>query len=208
MEDVLDLYTRPLDPMRPLVCLDEMPKQLIGEARQPLPAKSGLPERYDYLYVRNGVVNVFCVCEPLLGSREFTVTDHRTRKDWASLIKDLVDLRHPQAQKIVLVMDQLNTHSIASLYEAYTPAEAKRLSDKLEIHYTPKHGSWLNIAEIELSVLSRQCLNRRIADIDTLKQEVSTHQQHRDALGTKINWRFTTEDARIKLKRLYPSINH
>jgi len=206
MEDVLDLYTRPLDPLRPLVCMDEMPKQLIGESRQPLPAQPGQSERFDYEYVRNGVANIFCVCEPLLGSREFTVTDRRTRKDWARLIKDLIDVRHPEAQKIVLVMDQLNTHSVASLYEAFPPQEAKRLSDKLEIHYTPKHGSWLNIAEIELSVLSRQCLDRRIADIDTLKQEVQAHQTQRDAQGTKVNWRFTTDDARIKLKRLYPLI--
>lgn len=206
MEDVLDVYTRPLDPKRPLVCLDEMPKQLIGEARLPLPTLPGLLERYDYEYVRNGVANIFCLCEPLLGTREFRITDHRTRQDWARLIKDLVDVRHPTADKIVLVMDQLNTHSPASLYEAFGPEEAKRLSDKLEIHHTPKHGSWLNIAEIELSVLSRQCLDRRIADIDTLKQEVQAHQARRDAMGGKVNWRFTTQNARIKLKRLYPSI--
>ena len=206
MEDVLDVYTRPVDPKRPLVCLDEMPKQLIGETRSPLPAEPGLPERFDYEYVRNGVANIFCLCEPLLGTRELTVTDHRTREDWARLIKDLVDLRHPDADKIVLVLDQLNTHTPASLYETFCPAEAKRLTDKLEIHLTPKHGSWLNIAEIELSVLSRKCLDRRIADLDTLKREVQAHQARRDALGTKVNWRFTTADARIKLKRLYPSI--
>ena len=183
-----------------------MPKQLVGETRSPLPALPGLPERFDYEYTRNGVANIFCLCEPLLGTRQLTVTDHRTREDWAWLVKDLVDVRHPQADKIVLVLDQLNTHSPASLYEAFPPAEAKRISDKLEIHYTPKHGSWLNIAEIELSVLSRQCLDRRIADIDTLRREVQAHQASRDALGTKVNWRFTTADARIKLKRLYPSI--
>lgn len=206
MEDVLDVYTRPLDPKRPLVCLDEMPRQLIGEARSPLPPLPGLPERFDYEYVRNGVANIFCVCEPLLGTRDLIVTDHRTRVDWARLIKDLIDIRHPDAEKIVLVMDQLNTHSPASLYEAFSPTEAKRLTDKLEIHLTPKHGSWLNIAEIEFSVLSRQCLDRRIANIETLKQEVQSYQERRDALGTKVNWRFTTADARIKLKRLYPSL--
>jgi hypothetical protein len=206
MEDVLDVYTRPSDPKRPLVCLDEMPKQLIGEVRSPEPAEPGRPERFDYEYVRNGVANIFCLCEPLLGTRELTVTDHRTRVDWAKQIKELVDVRHPDADKIVLVLDQLNIHTPASLYETFSPAEAKRLSDKLEIHPTPKHGSWLNIAEIELSVLSRQCLDRRIADLDTLKQEVQAHQTRRDALGTKVNWRFTTADARIKLKRLYPSI--
>ena len=207
MEDVLDVYTRPFDPKRPLVCMDEMPRQLIGEVRSPLPAEPGLPERFDYEYVRNGVANIFCLCEPLLGTRELTVTAHRTRVDWAHLIKDLVDLRHPDADKIVLVLDQLNTHSPASLYAAFPPTEAKRITDKLEIHPTPKHGSWLNIAEIELSVLSRQCLDHRIADLDTLKQEIQAHQKHRDALGTKVNWRFTTADARIKLKRLYPSIS-
>ena len=206
MEDVLDVYTEPVDPKRPLVCMDEMPKQLIGETRSPLPAEPGLSERFDYEYVRNGVANIFCVCEPLQGTRELSVTDQRTRKDWARLIKDLVDARHPDADKIVLVMDQLNTHSPASLYEAFPPAEAKRLADKLEVHYTPKHGSWLNVAEVELSVLSRQCLDRRIADVATLRQEVEAHKRRRDALGTKVNWRFTTVDARIKLKRLYPSI--
>jgi hypothetical protein len=206
MEDVLDVYTRPLDPKCPLVCMDELPKQLIGEARSPLPPEPGQLERFDYEYVRNGVANIFCVTEPLLGTREFSVTDHRARGDFARLIKDIADLRHPEAEKIVLVLDQLNTHSPASLYETFPPAEAKRLSDRLEIHHTPKHGSWLNIAEIELSVLSRQCLDRRIPDIETLKQEVQSHQIRRDAKGTKVNWRFTTADARIKLKRLYPSI--
>ncbi len=206
MEDVLDVYTRPLDPKRPLVCMDELPKQLIGETRQPLPPLPGQPERFDYEYVRNGVANIFCLSEPLLGTREFAVTEHRTKADFARLIKDLVDVGHPDAEKIVLVMDQLNTHSPASLYETFEPAEAKRLSDKLEIHHTPKHGSWLNIAEIELSVLSRQCLDRRIADIDTLRQEVQAHQAQRDAKGTKVNWHFTTQDARIKLERLYPSL--
>jgi len=208
MEDVLDVYTRPPDPRRPLVCMDEVSKQLVGEVRSPLPLRPGDPERYDAEYVRNGVANIFAVCEPLVGRREFTVTDRRTKIDWAHLIKDLVDVRHPQAEKIVLVMDQLNTHDPASLYEAFAPAEAKRIADKLEIHHTPKHGSWLNIAEIELSVLSRQCLDQRIPDVSTLTQEVKAHQDRRDALGSKVNWRFTTADARIKLKRLYPSIDH
>jgi len=207
MEDVLDVYTRSPDPRRPLVCMDEVSKQLVGEVRPPLPLRPGDPERYDAEYVRNGVANIFAVCEPLLGRREFTVTDRRTKIDWAYLIKDLVDVRHSQAEKIVLVMDQLNTHDPASLYEAFPPAEAKRIADKLEIHHTPKHGSWLNIAEIELSILSRQCLDQRIPDVSTLKQEVHAHQNRRDALGSHVNWRFTTADARIKLKRLYPSID-
>jgi len=207
MEDVLDVYTRPLDPKRPLINVDELPVQLIGEARPPLPAEPGTPERVDYEYVRNGVANIFLVCEPLLGTRQFTVTDHRTKADWAHLIKDVVDVRHPDAEKIVLVCDQLNTHHPASLYATFPPAEAKRIAERLEIHSTPKHGSWLNIAEIELSILARQCLDRRIPDVATLNQEVRAHQESRDALGRKVNWRFTAEDARIKLKRLYPSID-
>jgi hypothetical protein len=207
MEDVLAVYTRSLDPKRPLVCLDEISKQLIGEVRPPLPPRPGDVAREDCEYVRNGVANIFAVCEPLLGSRAFTVTDRRTKIDWAHLIKDLIDVRHPDAEKIVLVMDQLNTHHPSSLYEAFAPAEAQRLANKLEIHHTPKHGSWLNIAEIELSVLSRQCLDRHIPDVVTLTQEVQALQQRRDALGRKVNWRFTTEDARIKLNRLYPSID-
>ena len=207
MEDVLDLYTRPLDPKRPLVTVDELPKQLIGETRPSLSAEPGTPERIDYEYVRNGVANIFVVCEPLLGTRQFTVTAHRTKEDWAHLIKDVVDVRHPDAEKVVLVCDQLNTHHPASLYETFPPAEAKRIVNKLEIHYTPKHGSWLNIAEIELSILARQCLDRRIPNVQTLTQEVHAHQMTRDALGCKVNWRFTAENARIKLKRLYPSID-
>jgi hypothetical protein len=207
MEDVLDVYTRPLDPKRPLVCMDEISKQLVGEVRLPLPLRPGEPERYDCEYVRNGVANIFAVCEPLLGQREFTVTAQRTKVDWAHLIQHLVDVRHPAAERIVLVLDQLNTHHPASLYEAFAPAEAKRLADKLEIHPTPKHGSWLNIAEIELSILSRQCLDQRIPDMHTLTQQVNAHQDRRDARGREVNWRFTTADARIKLKRLYPSID-
>jgi DDE superfamily endonuclease len=207
LEDVLEVYTRPLDPKRPLVCMDEISKQLIGEVRLPLPPTPGEPERFDCEYIRNGVANIFAICEPLLGQRAFTVTDRRTKVDWAHLIKDLVDVRHPDAETIVLVMDQLNTHHPASLYEAFAPAEAKRIADRLEIHPTPKHGSWLNIAEIELSILSRRCLDRRIPDMLTLHQEVQAHQHRRDARGSTVNWRFTTADARIKLKRLYPSID-
>ncbi len=206
MEDVLDVYTRPYDPKRPQVCMDEINKQLVGETRPPLPMEPGQPQRYDAEYVRNGVGNVFLFYEPLAGRRDVHVTDRRTRVDWAHCIQHLVDVRYAEAEMIVLVMDQLNTHSPASLYEAFEPAEAKRLADKLEIHYTPKHGSWLNIAEIELSVLSRQCLSRRIADPHTLVQEVEAWQQRRDTQAGKVDWRFTTDDARIKLNHLYPSI--
>jgi hypothetical protein len=206
MEDVLSVYTRPADPSRPLVCMDELPVQLIGEARTPLPAAPGQPARVDYEYVRNGVCALFVFYEPLVGQREVIISDRRTAVDWAQQIKHLVDVRHPTAEKIVLVLDQLNIHSPASLYEAFPPAEAKRLADKLEIHYTPKHGSWLNMAEIELSVLSRQCLDRRIPDQATLRAEVLPWRDRRNATGGTVDWRFTTADARIKLKRLYPSV--
>jgi len=207
MEDVLDVYTRPEDPRRPLVCMDETSKQLVGETRLPLPPQPGQPARYDAEYVRNGVCNLFMFYEPLRGRRQGVVTDQRTRLDWAQCIKDLVDVQYPTADQIVLVMDQLNTHSPASLYEAFPPGEAKRLADKLEIHHTPKHGSWLNMAEIELSVLSRQCLNRRIPDREALEREVQAWQARRDGSAGEANWRFTTADARIKLKHLYPSVN-
>jgi hypothetical protein len=206
MEDVLDVYTRPYDPRYPQVCMDEVSKQLLRDARQSLPMEPGRPQRRDYEYERGGVVNLFMFCEPLQGRRWVDVTEQRTKVDWAHQIKELVDLRYPQAEKIVLVMDNLNTHSPASLYEAFDPAEAKRLANKLEIHYTPKHGSWLNMAEIELSVLSRQCLDRRVPDFESLQAELAAWQQRRDETGTKIEWRFRTEDARIKLKRLYPSL--
>jgi hypothetical protein len=206
MEDVLEVYTRPYDPLRPQVCMDEVSKQLLRDTRTPLPMEPGRPQRRDYAYERGGVVNVFMFCEPLRGRRWVDVTERRTKTDWAHQIKELVDVRYPQAEQIVLVMDNLNTHSPASLYEAFDPQEARRLTNKLEIHYTPKHGSWLNIAEIELSVLSRQCLNRRVPDFETLQAEVSAWQERRDAAGIKIEWRFRTEDARIKLKRLYPSL--
>jgi hypothetical protein len=206
MEDVLDVYTRPEDPQRPLVCMDETSKQLVGETRLPLPAQPGQTACYDAEYVRNGVCNLFMFYEPLRGRRQVIVTDQRTRVDWAECIKDMVDVQYPTADQIVLIMDQLNTHSPASLYEAFPPGEAKRLADKLEIHHTPKHGSWLNMAEIEFSILSRQCLNRRIADREELEREVQAWQARRDRSAGKADWRFTTADARIKLKHLYPSV--
>ena len=207
MEDVLDVYTRAHDPRYPQVCMDEVSKQLLRETRPSLAMQSGKVERVDYEYERGGVANVFLFCEPLTGRRWVEATEHRTRVDWAHQIKELVDERYPEAERIVLVMYNLNTHGPASLYQTFPPAEAKRLADKLEIHYTPKHGSWLNMAEIELSVLSRQCLNRRVPDFETLEGEAKAWVEQRDAMGNKINWRFTTDDARIKLKRLYPSID-
>jgi hypothetical protein len=207
MEDVLDVYTRPYDPKRPQVCMDELSKQLVADPRPSLPMQSGRPARVDYEYERNGTTNVFLFCEPLRSKRWVTVTERRTAVDWAHQIKDLVERRYPDAERIVLVADNLNTHTPAALYATFPPAEAKRLADKLELHYTPKHGSWLNMAEIELSVLGRQCLDRRIPDAATLKAEVSAWQERRNASGGTVDWRFTTDDARIKLKRLYPSIH-
>jgi len=206
MEDVLDVYQRPHDPKRPQVCLDEASKQLIGETRTPLLCAPGQPARVDYEYVRNGTANLFMIFEPLAGRRHVKVTRRRTKKDWACCVKELVDQMYPLAERIVLVMDNLNTHGPASLYEAFEPAEAKRIADKLEIHYTPKHGSWLDMAEIELGILSRQCLDRRIDNIEELTAEVSAWETSRNAATTRVNWRFTTTDARVKLKRLYPSI--
>jgi hypothetical protein len=205
MEDVLDVYQRPYDPGRPLVCLDETSRQVVAEIRAPLPVASGRAARHDPEYERKGVVNVFLVGEPLRGWRQVRVSDRRTRLDWAHCVQELVDVHYPDAEQIVLVLDQLNTHSPASLYEAFPPAEAKRLADKLEIHYTPRHGSWLNMAEIELSALQRQCLNRRLGDRATLEREVVAWTAARNAAATSIDWRFTTTDARIKLKRLYPA---
>jgi hypothetical protein len=206
MEDVLDVYTRPYDPLRPQVCLDETTKQLVAETRTPVPSAPGQPARYDYEYERRGVCALFMVCEPLRGWREVSVSDHRGMVDFAYVIKHLVDDVYPDAERIVLVLDNLNTHSPGSLYEVFAPAEAKRLADQLEIHYTPKHGSWLDMAEIELSVLNGQCLDRRISDRETLVAEISAWNQDRNAAGTTIDWRFTTADARIKLKHLYPAI--
>lgn len=207
MEDVLDVYQRPYDPLRPTVCMDELSKQLVAEVAQPLPLEAGQPARYDYEYVRNGTSNVFMFFEPLVGQRFVRVTDHRTKIDWASAVRDLVDIHYPDAELITLVMDNLNTHSLGSLYEAFEPAEAKRIADRLDIHHSPKHGSWLNMAEIELGVLSGQCLDRRIPDQPTLKRCVSLWQSNRNQARVTVDWRFTTADARIKLKRLYPSIH-
>ena len=204
MEDVLEVYQRPYDPRRPLVCFDEQSKQLIREIRRPVPAAPGRPERIDYEYERNGTANLFMVFEPLAGRRRVKVTDRRTAIDFAEVIRETVD-GHPTADKIVLVMDNLNTHKMASLYEAFPPEEARRLIERLEVHYTPKHGSWLNMAETELSVLTKQCLNRRLADKSTLVRETAAWQVSRNTSGGRIDWQFTTENARIKLKRLYPS---
>lgn len=205
MEDVLDLYAEPYDAKRPVVGFDETSKQLIAETRQPLPAQAGQPERFDYEYSRNGVRNLFLVCEPLRGYRHVEVTEQRTMQDFAQQMKWLVEEGYPEADVIRVVLDNLNTHKAASLYERFAPEEARRIARKLEFHYTPKHGSWLNIAEIELSVFSRQCLDRRIADEETLKREIQKLEEERNTAGAKIEWRFTTEDARRKLHRLYPS---
>jgi hypothetical protein len=207
MEDVLDVYQRPYDPERPLVCLDETSRQVLGEVRAPLPPAPGRAARHDPEYARDGVVNLFLLSEPLRGRRHVRLSARRTRIDFAHCIKDLVDVHYAEAERIILVMDQLNTHSPASLYEAFPPAEAKRLADKLEIHYTPAHGSWLNMAEIELSALQRQCLDRRLGTRGTMEGEVATWVATRNAAATTIDWRFTTENARIKLKRLYPAFH-
>jgi hypothetical protein len=206
MEDVLDLYHQPYDPKHPQVCMDETNKQLVSEVIQPIPASPGQIERYDYEYERQGVANLFILFEPLAGWRHLKVTERRTKQDWALLMKELVDVHYPDAETICLVLDNLNTHVPSSLYETFQPVEAKRILDKLEFHYTPKHGSWLNMAEIEFSVLSRQCLDRRIGDQQTLIREVTAWQNNRNDKAAKMDWRFTTADARIKLKKLYPSI--
>lgn len=206
MEDVLEVYTRPYDPKRPQVCLDEASKQLVAQTRTPLPVSPGQPAREDYEYERRGTANLFMLFEPLAGKRRVKVTQRRTAADFAQVIKELVDEVYPAAEKIVLVMDNLNTHKPASLYEVFEPAEARRLLDKLEIHHTPKHGSWLNMAETELSVLSRQCLHRRIDNQPELSREVVAWERGRNEAEVTVEWRFTTSDARIKLKRLYPSI--
>jgi hypothetical protein len=205
MEDVLEVYTRPYDRRRPMVCLDESSKQLVKETRCPIPARPGQPRRVDYEYERNGTANLFMVFEPLGGRRRVKVTDRRTIADFAEVVRQLVDEWYPKAEKIVLVMDNLNTHKPASLYEVFEPAEARRLLERLEIHYTPKHGSWLDMAETELGVLNTQCLDRRIPDKRTLVSEVAAWEKSRNEAHCKINWRFTTKDARIKLKRLSPS---
>jgi hypothetical protein len=207
MEEVLDLYTRPADPAYPLVCFDETSKQLIGEIAAPLPAQPGQPERYDYESVRNGVANLFMFFAPFRNWRHVKVTERRTKADWACCMRDLVDVHFPTACRILLVEDNLNTHNPAALYEVFEPAEAKRILDRLEFHYTPKHGSWLNMAEIEFSVLSRQCLDQRIPDPTSLECKVTDWEDRRNQAEATVKWRFTTDDARIKLARLYPSID-
>ena len=205
MEDVLEVYHRPHDPSRPQVCMDECNKQLIAEVRDPLPPRPGTVAKQDSEYERRGTANVFMAVEPLAGKRTVQVTDQRTRTDWAMFIRYLLLTVYPEAAVLVLVMDNLNTHGIASLYEAFEPAIARALAARLEIHYTPKHGSWLNMAETELSVLSRQCLDRRMESKDIMTQEVAAWENERNRTCTKIDWRFTTVDARVKLKRLYPA---
>jgi DDE superfamily endonuclease len=204
MEEVLEVYHRPRDPERPLVCLDETSKPLIVETRTPIPAKPGQPERHDYEYERNGVANLFMMFAPLEGWRQVKVTDRHTAIDYAHVLRELSDVHFPGAAKIVLVQDNLNTHKPASLYEAFSAAEARRLVERFEWHYTPKHGSWLDMAESELGVLTSQCLDRRIDDQKTLARQVSAWQDYRNARHGKANWQFTTADARVKLKRLYP----
>jgi hypothetical protein len=205
MEDVLEVYHRPHDPDYPLVCVDESSKQLIKETRTAIPMKSGRPARYDYEYERNGTANLFMMFAPLEGWRHVKVTDRHTAVDYAHVLKELSDIRFPDAEKIILVQDNLNTHTPASLYEAFPAEEARRLVERFEWHYTPKHGSWLNLAESELAVLSSQCPDRRMSDKRFLKGEVAAWEANRNKKHTKANWRFTTENARVKLKKLYPS---
>ncbi len=204
MEDVLTVYKREYNPDMPVVCMDETSKQLIKETRLAISAKPGKLARYDYEYERNGTCSLFMFYDPFGGKRFVSVTDRRTKIDWATQIKDLLDIRYPDTKKVIFVMDNLNTHTGASLYEAFEPQEARRLLDRLELHYTPKHGSWLNIAEIELRILNGQCLKRRIPDKGTLSSEVAAWQEKRNSDQAKVDWQFTAEDARIKLKRLYP----
>jgi transposase len=206
MEDVLSVYKRSYDERFPQVCMDESGKQLITEKQPALPMQPGQTERYDYAYEQDQMYTLFLACEPLAGKRVVKVTEHHTSQDWAHFIQELVDVHYPTAEKIVLVMDNLATHSPAALYHTFAPAEARRLVEKLEIHHTPLHGSWLNMAEIEFSALARQALARRIATVEDLERHVNAWQGQRNAAATTINWRFTTADARIKLKRLYPSL--
>jgi len=206
MEDVLDVYHAPYDAQFPLVCMDEYNKQMVGEVHAPLAPAPGRGQINDHEYVRNGVAEIFLEVEPLSGRRHVDITEHRTRKDWALFVKGMLDERYPQATKVRLVMDNLNTHSAASLYEAFAPQEARRLARRLEIHYTPKHGSWLNVAEIELSALNSQCLDRRIPNIEMMRKEVAAWERDRNNRAATIDWRFTTEDARIKLKHIYPKL--
>ena len=208
MEDILELYHLPYDPLIPLVCMDEQPVQLTKEKREPIPIRPGKPVHADYEYERNGVVNVFMFTEPLGAHRHVSIRAHRTSIDWSWEIRTLLDVYYPEAKRLRLVCDNLNTHTIGSLYKAFPPHEARRLARRLEIHHTPKHGSWLNIAEIELSALTMQCLDRRIPDIQTLHSETTTWANTRNARQKGVDWQFTTKDARIRLKRLYPLIEY
>ena len=204
MEMVLDIYKRPFDPTHPVVCMDESPKQLIGETKTPIPASPGQLARYDYEYRRFGMCNVFLDCEPLAGKRMVKITERKTGQDWAYFLEE-IPTQYESADKITLVMDNLNTHSPGSLYETFQPDKAKAIWDRFEFVYTPKHGSWLNMAEIELNVLTGQCLNRRIDDIAVVRKEVLAWQEFRNNKNAKVNWQFTAEDARVKLTRLYPT---
>ena len=206
MEDVIEVYHRPYDPLMPVICMDESNKQLVSHTREPLPLAPGMPLRVDDEYVRHGVADIFMAVEPMAGKRFVSITERRTRVDWAEFMRDVMDNHYPDANIIVLVLDNLNTHGIASFYEAFSPEEAYRLASRLEIHHTPKHGSWLNMAEVELSALTGQCLNRRIGDIETMRREVAAWERDRNNKGTDITWRFTTEEARVKLRKLYPKI--
>jgi hypothetical protein len=207
MEKVLEVYKRPYDRRFPVICMDESPKQLIRETRLPVPMSPGMPARYDYEYERCGVCNIFMAGEPLAGKRMVRVTERRTKRDWARFVKEIAE-QYPQAERITLVMDNLSTHKPGSLYESFSPEEAKRLWDRFDFVFTPKHGSWLNVAEIELNVLNGQCLNRRIDEIEIVRQEAQAWQEYRDSLEAKVNWQFTNEDARIKLQRLYPTLDY
>lgn len=206
MEDILEIYQRPYNPRVPVVCMDEQPAQLVQDVREPLAVKPGQPKREDYEYQREGVANIFMFSEPLGGWRHAKVREKRTKKDWAEEIRDLLEVHYPEAEKVCLVLDNLNTHRLGSLYTAFPPEEARRLAQRLEIHYTPVHGSWLNMAEIELSVLTQQCLDRRIPSQQTLAREVAAWEIKRNSDQKAVDWQFTTADARIKLKRLYPRI--
>jgi len=206
MEDILEVYHLPYDEDYPVVCMDESNKQLVGEVRDPIPCKPGMPKRIDDEYVRKGVANIFIEVEPLTGKRHVEITERRTSVDWAIQVKQMLDARYQDAKQVRLIVDNLNIHCIASLYEAFAPEEALGLAKRLDIHYTPKHGSWLNIAEIELSALKGQCLNRRIESMETIKEEVAAWEYARNNRHVKINWQFRTDDARIKLKKLYPKL--
>lgn len=207
MEDVLDIYEMPYNPALPVVCMDEKPYQLLGEVQKPLPMRPGDTQKIDSEYIRNGTCSIFVFNEPLGGIRHVSVREHRTAVDWAEEIKYLVDISYPGCPQIILVMDNLNTHAIASLYKAYPAEEARRIARRLEIHFTPKHGSWLNMAEIELNVMTRQCLSRRVNDIDKLRQELAAWEVARNQSAECINWQFTTKDARTKLVSLYPKFD-